>query len=106
MPIVQNVGLEDGHLGLVGGDELDVRLGGAGVDSGELGQAQLVADGGDERVTNGIVSTGGAAGGDDDVNGSGGGIGLLGVAVGVGGITFLAAAGNKSEDHSDGQDEG
>ena len=101
MSIVQNVGLQDGHLGLVGGDELDVRLGGAGVDSGELGQAQLVADGGDERVTNGIVSTGGAAGGDDDVNGSGGG-----VAVGVGGITFLAAAGNKSEDHSDGQDEG
>ena len=83
-----------------------MRLGGAGVDSGELGQAQLVADGGDERVTNGIVSTGGAAGGDDDVNGSGGGISLLGVAVGVGGITFLAAAGNKSEDHSDGQDEG
>ena len=52
--IVQNVGLQDGHLGLVGGDELDVRLGGAGVDSGELGQAQLVADGGDERVANGM----------------------------------------------------
>lgn len=73
--------------------------------AGELGQAQLVADGGDERVTNGIVSTGGAAGGDDDVNGSGGGYRSL-VSPSVLGVSPSLRRRQQDEDHSDGQDEG
>ena len=102
MSIVQNVGLEDGHLSGAGGDELDVRLGSAGVNSGELGEAQLAVERGNKRVTNSIISTGGTAGGQSDADGRRGIAAVVaGVALAV--IGLLVAAGDQSKDHREGE---
>ena len=98
MSIVQNVGLEDGHLSGTGGDELDVRLGSAGVDRSEAGEGQLAVERGSKRVTDSIVSTGGAAGGQSDLHGGGG---IVAAALTVIG---LVAAGDQSHDHGEGED--
>ena len=100
MRVVDNVGLQNGHLSLAVGDHVDVRDGSAGGLNIEGGKGQLGVEDGLENATDSVVGTGGTAGRQSDRNG-GAGIAVVVLAV----IRLLTAAGDQREDHREREDQ-
>ena len=98
--VVDNVGLENGHLSLAVGDHVDVCNRSAGGLNVEVGKGQLVAEDGLENAADSIVGTGGTAGCQSDGNGAAG-IAIIILVV----IRLLAAAGDQCEHHREREDQ-
>ena len=98
--VVDNVGLQNGHLSLAVGDHVDVRDGSAGGLNIEGGKGQLGVEDGLENAADSVVGTGGTAGRQSDRNG-GAGIAVVVLAV----IRLLTAAGDQREDHREREDQ-
>ena len=98
--VVDNVGLQNGHLSLAVGDHVDVRDGSAGGLNIEGGKGQLGVEDGLENAADSVVGTGGTTGRQSDRNG-GAGIAVVVLAV----VRLLTAAGDQREDHREREDQ-
>ena len=100
--VVDNVGLQNGHLSLAVGDHVDVRDGSAGGLNIEGGKGQLGVEDGLENAADSIVGTGGTAGRQSDRDGGiGAGVAVVVLAV----VRLLTAAGDQREDHREREDQ-